>query len=184
MADPREYAASETLKNGLAVTIRALRPDDRERIARAIRELDPQSIYLRLFSQRKLTEAALDRVMRFDPASEIALLATIGGGEDETVIGGGRYVASKPGVAEIAFTVEEDYHGQGIASRLLRHLARLARDQGIDTFEADVLAENKAMRAVFEKIGWPIRTRREDGTVHLTMALPDVGDSHGKEKNG
>jgi GNAT superfamily N-acetyltransferase len=179
MPDPREYVAAETLKNGLAVTIRALRPGDRERIAQAIRGLDPQSIYLRLFSQRKLTEAGLDRVMKFDPATEVVLLTTIGDGADETVIGGGRYVVSKPRVAEVAFTVEEDYHGQGIASRLLRHLARVARDQGIDTLEADVLAENRPMRVVFEKTGWPTQTRREGGTVHFSMTLPARGDRDG-----
>ena len=172
MANPRDYVAAETLKNGLAVTIRALRPDDRERIAKAIRELDSQSIYLRVFSHRKLTEAGLDRIMKFDPAAEIALLATIGRGTDETVIGSGRYVVSQPRVAEVAFTVEEDYHGQGIASRLLRHLARVARTQGIDTFEADVLAENRPMRVVFEKTGWPMQTRREGGTLHITLTLP------------
>jgi GNAT superfamily N-acetyltransferase len=173
MPDPRGYVATETLKNGRAVTVRALRPDDRERIANAIRGLDPQSIYLRLFSHRKLTETALDRVMKFDPATEVVLLTTIGGGADETVIGGGRYVVSKPRVAEVAFTVEEDYHGQGIASRLLRHLARVARDQGIDTLEADVLAENKPMLAVFARTGWPMQTRREGGTGHVTLTLTE-----------
>ena len=169
----RDYVAAETLKSGLAVTIRALRPDDRERIATAIRNLDRQSIYLRLFSYRnQLTEAALDRIMRFDPQREVVLLVTTGNGAQEIVIGSGRYVASTAGSAEVAFVVEEDYHGQGIASRLLRHLAIVARAQGIATFEADVLAENKAMRAVFSRTGWPMQTRREDGAVHVTLALP------------
>ena len=33
--------------------------------------------------------------------------------------------------AEVAFTVEEDFQGQGIAGLLLRHLARIARRQGV-----------------------------------------------------
>ena len=153
---------SETLRNGLAVTIRPLRPDDRDRIAAAVRQLDRESIYTRLFSYRtELTEAGLDRIMRFDPASEAALLVTIGAGEDETVIGvrplhrSGSDEGER--TAEIAFMVEEDYHGLGIAGRLLRHLAEIARDKGIAAFEAEVLAENKSMLAVFARSGLPMQ---------------------------
>jgi len=173
--DPREYVAAETLKSGLAVTIRALRPDDRERVAMAVRGLDRESIYFRLFSYRsELTEAGLDRIMKFDPEREVALLVTIGAGDEEIVIGSGRYVTSRPGTAEIAFMVDEDYHGRGIASRLLRHLAIVARDHGIATFEADVLAANKAMHAVFARTGWPMQSRRDGGALHITLALPGL----------
>jgi GNAT superfamily N-acetyltransferase len=85
-------------------------------------------------------------------------------------------VVGVPGTAEIAFVVEEDYHGRGLASRLLRHLARVARDQGVTTFEADVLAGNAPMQAVFERTGWPTRKRREGDTVHVSMTLPGGGD--------
>jgi RimJ/RimL family protein N-acetyltransferase len=175
MVDAREYVAAETLKNGVAVTVRALRPADRERVAKAVRNLDRESIYFRLFSYRsELTEAGLDRIMKFDPEREIALLVTIGAGDEEIVIGSGRYVTSGAGTAEVAFIVEEDYHGQGIASRVLRHLAIVARDHGIATFEADVLAANKAMHAVFARTGWPMQSRREGGATHITLALPGV----------
>src|SRR4029079_18529167 len=121
-ADARDYVASETLRNGLQVTVRALRPDDRDRVAAAVRGLDRESIYLRLFSYRnELTDAALDRIMRFDTTSEVVLLVVTG---DERGIGSGRYVATSRDSAEVAFMVEEDFHGQGIASRLLRHLAQ------------------------------------------------------------
>lgn len=172
MADARDYVASETLRNGLPVTVRALRPDDRERVAAAVRGLDRESIYLRLFSYRnELTEAALDRIMRFDPAREVVLLVVTA---DEKVIGSGRYVVAPPDSAEVAFVVEEDYHGQGIASLLVRHLANVAAAQGIRTFEADVLAENKAMLAVFARTGWPVQARRKGGVRHITLTLPDA----------
>ena len=173
MIDAGHYVAAETLKGGLAATIRALHPEDRERVARAVRQLDRDSIYYRLFSYRnELTEAGLERIMRFDPGSEVALLVTIGEGDGETVIGSGRYIVTLPGTAEVAFMVEEDYHGRGIASRLLRHLAIVARDSGISTFEADVLADNKPMQKVFTRTGWALRTRREGDAVHVTLTLP------------
>jgi GNAT superfamily N-acetyltransferase len=173
VTDPRAYVAAETAKNGLPLTIRALRDDDREKVAAAVRGLDRESIYLRLFSYRaELTDAALDRIMRFDPASEVVLIATVGDASSERVIGSARYVVNGPGIAEVAFMVEEDFHGQGIATRLLRHLARVARAQGIATFEADVLAENKPMQLVFARTGWPVQSRREGGVVHIAMTLP------------
>ena len=47
MTDARSYRAEETLRNGLAVCIRALRPDDGERMAEAFSKLDPDSVYTR-----------------------------------------------------------------------------------------------------------------------------------------
>jgi GNAT superfamily N-acetyltransferase len=178
MADPHGFQSAETLRNGLAVTVRELRADDRERMARAIRGLEPESIYTRLFSHRtQLTEAGLDRVMRVDPTRDVALVVTIGSGAGETVIAGGRCIGSGAEggarTAELAFVVEEDYHGQGIASRLLRHLARIARERGMTALEADVLTQNKAMLAVFARSGLPMRKRHEGGTVHVTLSLRD-----------
>jgi GNAT superfamily N-acetyltransferase len=175
MTGPSDFAVSETLRNGLAVTIRALRPDDRERMAAAIGKLDRESIYTRLFSYRnELTEAGLERIMKFDPEHEVALIVTLGAGAGETVIGSGRYVvgaAEGTRSAEVAFVVEEDYHGLGIAGRLLKHLADIARGQGIAALEATVLAGNKAMLVVFARSAMPMRTRKEGGEVHVTLAL-------------
>jgi RimJ/RimL family protein N-acetyltransferase len=168
----RAFPVTATLKNGTAVTLRPLRADDRERMAQAVRGLDAQTIYTRLFSHRKeLTEAGLDRVMRVDDEREVVLVATTGSGPEETVIGGGRYIVTGEGRAEIAFTVEEDYQGQGIAGRLFAALVDVARGRGIAVFEADVLSENPSMLRVFERTGLPMRKRNEGGTVHLELTL-------------
>jgi GNAT superfamily N-acetyltransferase len=175
-SDSSGYPKSESLRNGLAVTIRPLRADDREKIASAVRLLDRDSIYTRLFSYRKeLTGAGLDRIMAVDAVRDVMLLVTVGAGAQETVIASGRFVAAPsegvPQSGEIAFVVEEDYQGLGIAGLLLRHLADVARTRGVAAFEADVLGENKAMLAVFAKSGLPMRQRREGGVVHVTLAL-------------
>jgi GNAT superfamily N-acetyltransferase len=172
-ADADGFVRREILRSGLPVTIRALRPDDRERIAAAFRKLDRESIYTRLFSYRsELTEADLDRIVNVDPGREVALLVTIGAGDNEVVIGSGRCVAGgAPGTAEVAFMVEEDYHGLGIASRLLAHLADIARARGIATLEADVLADNAAMLSVFARSRLPMKQRRDGGVMHVKLDL-------------
>ncbi|MGB2819109.1 MAG: GNAT family N-acetyltransferase [Burkholderiaceae bacterium] len=167
-----------TLKNGLAVTLRELRPDDRERMAKAVRGLTAETIYTRLFSHRKeLTDAGLDRAMRTDPQREVVIVTTTGSGADEAIIAGGRYVVTAEAPlrkAEIAFTVEEDFHGQGIAGRLLQALAAVARDRGIAVFEAEVLSENPSMLRVFERCGLPMRKRSEGGVLHVELTLGEA----------
>ena len=56
---------------------------------------------------------------------------------------------------------------------MLKHLAAIARARGIAAFDADVLAENAPMLAVFARSGLSMRKRREGGTVHVTLSLQD-----------
>jgi len=105
-------------------------------------------------------------------------VVTTGGGEKETIIGVGRFARLDSSAgrrsAELAFTVEEDFHGQGIASCLLERLACLAREKGISLFEAEILAENQAMIAVFARSGFPMKQSMSSGVVHVTLSLTDT----------
>lgn len=159
------------LRDGTEVTIRPIRADDKERMRSAFHALDAESVYRRVFSMKKeLSAEELRRLTELEPANEVALVATIGSGDAERIIGGGRFIVSGDS-AEIAFTVEEDYQGRGIASRLLRELAAIARARGIARFEAFVLPENASMLGVFERSGLALKREREDGVVRLTLEL-------------
>jgi RimJ/RimL family protein N-acetyltransferase len=176
MNDARHFAVEETLRDGTRITIRAVRPDDRERIAKAFGQLDRESVYTRFFAYKsELSAAELARIDTMDFVRDVMLVATIRSAGDETVIAGARYIAHAATdgtlIAEVAFTVEEDYHGLGIAGRLLTHLIAIARAAGITRFEAEVLPGNKAMLAVFARSGLPMQQQRGDGVVHLTLAL-------------
>lgn len=176
MLDLRNFVTTESLKDGTPVTVRAVRPDDKNRIVAAFRELEPETIYTRYFQYKtELTSEELRRATEVDFESNVALVVTVGEGEGETIIGGARYVAHKGSAGEpsgeIAFTVEEDYQGQGIASSLLRHLVRIARDNGLARLEAEVLPGNRSMLAVFSRCGLPIKMERLDDVVHVTLAL-------------
>jgi GNAT superfamily N-acetyltransferase len=153
------------------VSIRAVRPDDRERIVKAFQGLERGSVYLRFFSYKKeLEDEELRRVTECDGASEAVLVATVGSGEREIIVALGEYVRSGA-AAHIAFAVEEDFQRRGIASRLLRQLAAIARTNGITQFEADVLAENTPMLAVLRNSGLRMRTSHGQGVVHATLFL-------------
>jgi RimJ/RimL family protein N-acetyltransferase len=167
--DTAGFRKVEHLRNGTRVTIRAIRADDKPRVVSAFQALEPDSVYTRFFSPKKeLSAEDLKRLTEVDQMRDVALVATIG--TEETFIGGGRYVSSGS-AAEIAFTVEEDYQGQGIASRLLRHLVHIARANGIARFEAHVLAGNEPMLGVFRRSGLRTTQRRADGEWLVTLEL-------------
>jgi GNAT superfamily N-acetyltransferase len=176
-ADTRNYTAAEKLKGGTAVTVRAIRPDDRARLGEAFAKLEPGSVYTRFFSHRgQPSDEELRAAVEVDFESTVALVVTVpDGGGAETIIGAGRYFLNGPpgtdSGAEVAFTVEEDFHGQGIAGLLFRHLARIARQQGIPELTAEVLPGNRGMLAVFARSGLPMQQSAEDGVVHVALSL-------------
>jgi GNAT superfamily N-acetyltransferase len=174
--DLHTFAATHVLRNGTSILIRAARQDDKQRLRVAFNQLDRESIYTRFFGYKKaLTETELEQATNVDFDQVVALWATIGSGEAEIIIGGGRYVrntqsASRP-AAEVAFVVEEDYHGQGIATCLLKHLVHIGRSKGLVQFDADVLAVNRPMLAVFERSGLPMQQQQDQDVIHVALAL-------------
>jgi len=180
MIDAGNYDAIEVLKNGMRVRIRSIRPDDKNRLVEAFKNLDPESVYTRFFHHKKmLTEEELKSATELDFENAVALVVTTGEGGHEAIIGAGRYVVieetGKLRSAEVAFTVEEDYHRQGIARILLQHLASIARVKGLYRFVAEVLPENSGMLTVFSRSGLPMKTRHGGDAVHVALSLAEDG---------
>jgi RimJ/RimL family protein N-acetyltransferase len=173
--------STETVKNGVKVTIRAVRPDDKAAIVEAFGLLEPESIYTRFFQYKKsLSNLELKAATEVDFENVVALVVTTESQGKNIIIGSGRYLIINPTSdeqsAEIAFVVEEDYHGLGIAGRILKHLVRIAREKGVCRFEAEVLPKNQAMLKVFSRIGLPMTESRMDGTIHVTLSLTERPD--------
>lgn len=176
MTDPRHYLVGDTLRNGTTVTIRAIRPDDKPRLLKAFKNLEPESIYTRFFHPvTELTDQYLKRATELDFDREVALVVTTNRGEEEILIGVGRYSVVEDTAggrhAELAFTVEEDYRGLGIARRLLQHLVQIGRQQNVSRFLADVLEGNQAMLKVFAGSGLPMQQQPDGQVVHVTLFL-------------
>jgi GNAT superfamily N-acetyltransferase len=94
--------------------------------------------------------------------------------DPEIIIGGGRYVrvpGVDPAEAEVAFMVEEDYQGLGLASLILRELSAAAKVAGVVYFIAEVLPGNTAMLTVFRRSGHKMSSRVDGGVVHVRLAL-------------
>jgi len=172
MSDATSFSVLEQLRNGQAIEIRALRPDDRDALLAAADRTSDRSLYRRFFGvRREFSDEEVASFVEVDFTDEVALIAVSRASGREVIAGGGRYIIVHPGTAELAFIVVDEFQGQGIASTLLRHLTALARAAGVGQFVAEVLPDNTAMLKVFERSGLTEQRTRDGGVVHVTLQL-------------
>jgi GNAT superfamily N-acetyltransferase len=172
MVEAAKYSAIETLRDGRTVEIRALRPDDQAGLLAAIDRSSAQSLYRRFFgAKRYFSEKEREFFLNIDFSSHVALVAVVDEAGHAVIVAGGRYVVERPGAAEIAFAVIDEYQGQGLGAKLLCHLATIARDAGLKEFTAEVLPDNISMLKVFEKSELKVNTKRGSDAVHVSLKL-------------
>ena len=157
------------LADGSTVLVRPAGPADFEAVKAMHEAMSPDNLYLRFFSIGPLVaEREASRVCREAEAGRAALLALSG----DEVVGCASYEPAPGGHAEIAFAVADRMHHKGIATLLLEHLVSRARDDGIEAFVAETLAENTAMLRVFADAGLPVRKRCDHGVMEVTIPIP------------
>jgi acetyltransferase len=146
------------------VTIRTMRPTDREIEDQFVRGLTPTSKYYRFHSAlRELTEPMLEHFTQVNYPDEMALIATVREAGAEREIGVARYVRSHGAdTAEIAVVVADEWQGKGIGCQLLKDLRDLAHGVGIRHLEARVLPENQRMLRLAQGLGFRIKPRGDD----------------------
>jgi RimJ/RimL family protein N-acetyltransferase len=173
--DIANYSVTEQLKNGRQVTIRAIRPEDRGQVAVALKDLSPQSFYLRMFSpKREMSESDLRGLTEIDFDTVVGLVAVVKEKDRLMIVGGGRYVRmgpAAPDAAEVAFLVDDGHQGAGIGSLIFKHLITIARASGIMRFEAEVLPTNDGMLRLFERSGLTVTKTMARDSVHITIDL-------------
>jgi RimJ/RimL family protein N-acetyltransferase len=166
------YAAVERLRNGALLEIRALRPDDRAGMLAVIGRASKETLYRRFFGPKQsFSEREIEFFLNVDFTSHVALVALLAEDGRQVIVGGARYIVSRPGCAELAFVIDDLHQKLGIATLLITHLIKLARAAGLKEFVAEVLPENQPMLKVFTRCGLAMTTRRERGVVHVTLVL-------------
>lgn len=159
-------------RTGEAVHVRPIQPGDSARLAQFHQHLSLRSAYRRFFFVHPVLSAAeVERFTTVDYVDRLALVIE----EGQHLLAVGRYDRS-PGTveAEVAFVVADLYQNHGIGTLLLEQLAAAAWRNGITTFTASVLPENREMLGVFIDSGFPATTHAEDGIVSVRFPIePD-----------
>jgi RimJ/RimL family protein N-acetyltransferase len=172
LVEPSNYSAIEKLRDGERIEIRAVRPQDRDDLIAAVSRTSSESLYRRFFAVRRhFSETEESFYLNIDFVTHVALVALAEENGQRSIVGGGRYVVSEPGQAEVAFTVVDKYQGRGLGAALLRHLATIATQAGLRELVAYVLPDNRSMLKVFEKSGLKYSAKREAGSVYVRLGL-------------
>lgn len=173
--NPASYRVEDTVRDGGAIVIRAIRPDDKERLREHARGLSSESVYHRFMAyKRELSDEDLRRFTELDFDQHVGIVAIVSEEGREHIVGIGRYFRTLKERGEAAFSVIDKHQGRGIGTLLLVHLSRIARRKGIREFEADVLGDNVHMLDVIAASGFKVQATHEQGVVHLLMRIDDA----------
>ncbi len=159
------------------MTVRPIRPEDREAIATAFERLSEQSRYQRFMTAvDELSPSQLEYLTDVDHHDHEALIAF--DPESGEGVGVARFVRLEDGTtttAEAAVTVIDDWQGRGLGVALCNLLADRAREEGIKKFTALLLAGNEQMHDVLASLGPSKVLSREAGTVEVEVEIPPAG---------
>lgn len=175
--EARHYAAEDILRDGAPVWIRAIQPEDRDRLARFHGRLSPESVYLRYFEYKPvLSPRDLSYLTELDYDRRVALVAALSPESTAPIVGVARYdvlpappEGGRPVRAELGIIVEDTYQNRGIGTVLLKHLLGVAHDHGVAEITAEVLPQNTRMLELVAGAGVAVRRELQEGVIHLTV---------------
>jgi len=172
---PHQYVKPWTMKNGVEVNIRPIRPEDEPLMVNFHEVLSEHSIYMRYFRAlnlgQRVAHERLTRICFIDYDREMALVA-VRRYEDgrREIIGAGRLSKEQlHNEAEFALIISDAYQGQGLGSELLRRLIEWGEDEQVERIVAYMLPQNSAMRAICKQLGFSLRP--EEDMVKAELAL-------------
>jgi acyl-CoA hydrolase/GNAT superfamily N-acetyltransferase len=168
---PKEARTTMLLENGTLVKFRAMNPTDEPGTRDLFYSLSQETVYYRYMSHMKrIPRKQLQNFVYVDHRNEVAIVGTVPEAHGEDIIAIGRYyLDQKTNRAEVAFVVRDDWQKQGIGSFIMKHMANIAKRNGIAGFTAEVMRDNKPMQAVINHSGMKVISKLNEGVFHFEM---------------
>jgi acetate---CoA ligase (ADP-forming) len=185
-----DLATDDVLPDGSTIHLRPIRSDDKQRMLAMWARTSAESRRARFHGLFNLDESNIGRFTDLDPAYQLAIVATRGRGERESIIGVARYERDPDDlpVAEFAALVEDAHQGRGVGTMLVRHLAQAAAEAGITHLSGDILSDNTRMLNLVRDLGLeyhsdrdPAGVVRSDLEIAITERFLDVVEASERE---
>jgi acetyltransferase len=150
-----QWPRAATMDGGIDYHIRPIRPDDADRERAFILSLSPESRFQRLmYTLREPSPEFVERLVNVDQHRDMALVAALGEGGDEKIIGVARYSADADSPdCEFAVAVSDQWQCRGIGTTLTKLLFEHAAHEGYRSIYGTILASNQRMLELSEWLG-------------------------------
>jgi acetyltransferase len=167
---PKKYVTRRTLKNGVKVTLRPIKPEDENRFNVLFKSLSEQSVRFRFFETiKEMSHDTLSRYCNLDYDREIAIVAEL---DDRSLIGVVRLILdAERKKGEFAVTVSDSWHGLGLGSKLMDYIIDIGKDLKLESIYSDVSPENTKMLNLCGNKGF-IAKSEDEYSIFMSMTLP------------
>jgi acetyltransferase len=147
-------SGSIRLRDGAVVSVRPLRPADRERFRGIVERVSVETLTNRFLGPRRpLTEDDMTELLDVGHGGKeaLAVLDTEG-----SIIAIGRLapVRDKTGACEVALVVADDWQKRGVGTALLERLVAVATALGYADVQATTLLSNRPISKVLSRVGF------------------------------
>ncbi len=175
---PSRYEKRMTVDDGSQIAIRPIRPEDEPLLVNFHHTLSERSVYMRYFHWMKLEQRTeherLTRMCFIDYDRQMAFVAErqdLNSG-DRQVVAVGRLVKSHTAEeAELAVIVSDRFQKRGIGMEIVRRLVEFARDEKLERVTATVLAENRPMQKIFQRLGFRLNQGADGESLDAELVL-------------
>ena len=177
---PSQYISSWTSRQGVALGVRPIRPEDEPLMVKFHGTLSDRSVYLRyLHPMQFSTRVAHERLARIcfiDYDREMALVAERGSGETREILGVGRLSKLSGGnrAAEFAILVSDSFQGHGLGTELLQRLIAVGRQEGLEQIVGYISPENDSMQRVARKLGFLLKRDLGEDLIEAALDLTNI----------
>jgi acetyltransferase len=175
---PTRYVAPWTMKDGGAITIRPIRPEDEPCMVKFHETLSERTVYLRYFHLMNLEQRTqhdrLTRICFIDYDREMALVAERRNSEsgEVEILGVGRMTKIHgTSEAEVAVVISDKWQGRGLGKELLARLLIVGADEKLTKVTADILPDNREVMRVCEKLGFTLKHSLDDEVVRAEFSV-------------
>ena len=159
--------------NGDSLLIRPLRETDEDKILTMFYSLSQETVRRRyLMPMAELSRETLLRHLRVDDRQNVALVVeTVPKDLSEPeIVGVARYHTGEGAeYADVAFLLQDEFQGAGLGRQLFKQLIKIAKDNQLKGFTADVLTNNLGMLKIFQSPALEIKKERVDEIYTLKM---------------
>lgn len=170
---PERYKTLWKLKNGQTVLLRPVKPEDEPMWLEMFSGWSEETAYYRFFGTLKvpLTHEFSASCTDIDYDKEIAIVAELEEDGRRKLLGVVRlFFEPIMKTGEIAFAVVDNWHRQGLGSKLVNFIIEVSKDKNLETIHAVSLKNNYKAIGLIKKIGFSLEFS-DDETVKATMNL-------------